>query len=160
MGHTMIGFAGAWKPFHDCDLWAIRHFLLLEASARASATRDPGIVEILSFLQEWDWLGPGVWLGVDLEEFIERSPSCRELLVGVIIAGKKRIEAFGDAIPLDYLRQNLSRSDLSFSASYPTNLLTESLVALLRLLNKKKKPNQSLQPTPIPPGELGKSFSI
>ena len=78
MGHTILDFTKGQEIFDDLDLWLMRHFLLqtLNVELEAQDTEHKTNLDSLKdFIQGWDWQGPGVYLGTNVSEYLENSPS-------------------------------------------------------------------------------------
>ena len=101
MGHEIVVFRDRHLVVHDGDLWGIRHFLVAEAIASAQP-------EIATFVSNWNWIGPGVYLGIDLDGFIAVSPSRQQQIVDLLEATKRRIAAFRTHVALTYLEVHVN----------------------------------------------------
>lgn len=108
MGHDFIEYEGRFEHFNDMGIWVLRHFLIEEArSMYLSDQDDKAIQDLCQYFERWDWLGPGVWLGLNLSEFVSGQEKRRALLEDVLDRAARRIEGFGEAIPLEYLKSHV-----------------------------------------------------
>lgn len=126
MGHAIILYRDRRAIINDVDLWALRHFISLEAVA----LREP---DIASFVRGWDRVGSGVWLGIEFESFFKGDVSRERTLVAVISAARKRIESAGEFVPLDYLAANINVPMLGYSKAQPVERLVQELEKLQEL---------------------------
>jgi hypothetical protein len=112
VGHESVVYRDRHAIIHDLDFWALRHFMLAEAET----TRRN---ELVTFISQWGWIGPGVWLDVEFDKFFasdpEREAQFLELLSGVA----RRLMAFGTEVPLDYLREHINMPLAFFTAAQP-----------------------------------------
>ncbi|MDU9396001.1 hypothetical protein [Pseudomonas sp. zfem003] len=90
MAHHLFEFANRTLRLHDVDVVLVRH--LLEQGAAAI-----GQHALAESLRQWEWLGPGVWVGVD-ESVLVLHPA-------VFPAAAQILAGFGPVIPLAYVRE-------------------------------------------------------
>ena len=136
MGHDYIESDGRFEQFHDMDIWTLRHFLLEEARSMCLPKQaDQEVVQDLyRSIEGWDWLGPGVWLGLDLSAFVLGQDERRALLEQVLDRAAERIEAFGEEIPLDYLKLHVDTPVAYHTAAEPNGRLIDAIRRIRRML--------------------------
>ena len=114
MGHEIIVYRDRHLVINDLDFWAIRHFILIEAEKSAS-------LEIATFLRGWEWIGPGVYVGVEFDYFFNGHSQREESFAILLSAARIRIESFGEAVPLDYIEKNINLPGFRFTSAQPTH---------------------------------------
>lgn len=126
MGHEIIVYRDRSARFKDDELWAIRHFLLVEAEAAEWP-------ELAGFIGGWDWIGPGVFLGLDFDSFLAGDGERERRFLEVVMAAERRIEAFGPAVPLEYIRENIESNPalVRYLNDHPTERWLQA-VSLIR----------------------------
>jgi len=126
VGHEIVVYRDRQAIIHDMDFWVIRHFLLSEAGA----SDRPGLA---AFIQGWEWIGPGVYVGDDFDAYFNGDPAREHAFVELLEATRARIESFGDFVPLDYLAANVNLPAACFADAQPVPRLVEQLAKLNQL---------------------------
>jgi hypothetical protein len=135
MGHDFIEYEGRFEHFNDMDIWVLRHFLIEEARSMClSSQDDEAIRHLCQYFEDWDWLGPGDWLGLDLSESVSGQEKRRALLEDVLNRAARRIEGFGDAIPLEYLKSHVDTPVAYQTDAEPTDRLVPPIRRISRML--------------------------
>jgi hypothetical protein len=125
MGWAIIEFEGRVAGFSDFDLFAVQHFLTEESTKLNS--NDENEVELRRFLRGWDWLGPGVFVGVDPGGFIQGSNARKAALLKLIDETARRISRFGSHVPLDYLERHVNRKGAWYMKPQPVKQFLDLL---------------------------------
>jgi hypothetical protein len=133
VGHEIVVYRDRNLIIHDLDFWALRHFLLAEAEA----SDDP---ELAAFIGGWDWIGPGVYLGVEFETFFGGDNGRERAFLKLLHATHGRIESFGESIPLDYLAANGNTQLDYFTTAQPVARLVQQLASLNELFVAAQTP--------------------
>lgn len=118
MGYDFISYYDRHVHLHDSTIWALRHFLM-----GASEGQD----NIHRFFAGWQWMGPGVYGGTDLHEYIAGDQERVEQLKGVFNNARETIAGFGDAIPLVYLDQHLRTETAWHTKPLSTAVLMDAI---------------------------------
>ena len=92
MGHHLFIHDDKVLPMGDWDVALVRHFLI--EGARGIADQS-----VASAIADWEYQGPGVWVGIDEIALIDRGP--------VFVAAIEVVERLGEHIPLDYLHERV-----------------------------------------------------
>ncbi len=100
MGHEVVLYREKPAIIHDLDFEAIRYFLLIEAEPREFS-------DIASFIRGWRYEGPGVWTGEDFDAFFHGDVDLERRFVALLGAARDRVKAFGDVVPLEYVRAHI-----------------------------------------------------
>jgi len=139
MGHDIIDFRGRHVLASDSVLELLRHFALAEiAECTRDALRcDEDTLRALdAYFRGWNWMCPGVVTGLALDPLIDgdarRIAPLRLLLPRV----RGRIDRFGDAIPLAYLKRHLNQEDHYYMGDTPTRFVLELINAIQELLSE------------------------
>jgi hypothetical protein len=93
MGHHLFIHDDKSLPMSDWDVALVRHFLI-EGASRV------GDQSVGSAIADWEYQGPGVWVGIDEAALIDRG--------AVFLAAIEIVEGLGDHISLDYLHENVT----------------------------------------------------
>jgi len=112
MGHEIIQYRNRHVIVPDFDSWALRHFLLVEAQTSGNAHLE-------AFIQGWEWIGPGIYMGIDFATFFNEDASRERSFCGVLSAARKRLQSFGMFVPLEYIAENINSSNASFTEARP-----------------------------------------
>ena len=105
------------------DLWTIRHFLLSEVESSANS-------DLAAFIQSWDWIGPGVYLGIEFDAYFNGDEAREQAFLKLLNATRARIESFGELVPLDYLAANVNLPIAYFTDAQPVGRLVRELAKL------------------------------
>jgi hypothetical protein len=142
MGHDYIEYDGRFEQFHDMDIWTLRHFLLAEARSMCLLKQaDQEVIQDLyRHIKGWDWLEPGVWLGLDLSLFVLGQEERRALLEEVLDRAAEWIEAFGEEIPLNYLKLHVDTPVAYHTAAEPNGRIIEAISRIRRMLLVRPDP--------------------
>jgi len=141
MGSDFVEYSGHSELFRDFDLWTLRHFLIEETKvveAEAVADRKDELARLREFFEAWNWVCPGVFSGTDFSEFISGSLTRWDLVLGVLQRTGDRIAAFGEIIPLDYLRNEIDMKGASFEQPQPTQRHLKNIGRICRLLSRRE----------------------
>jgi hypothetical protein len=133
LGHEIIVYRDRHAMVHDMDLWAIRHFLLVEAEASDNS-------EAATFVRGWDWVGPGVMTGVEFDSFLHGDAGRERAFAELLIAARARIESFGQDVPLGYIASNINTPLAYFAAAQPVERWVRKIVELGELVAPHRKP--------------------
>ena len=123
VGHEIIEYRKRHMIIHDMDLWTIRHFLLSEAESSANS-------DLAAFIQSWDWIGPGVYLGIEFDAYFNGDEAREQAFLKLLNATRARIESFGELVPLDYLAANVNLPIAYFTDAQPVGRLVRELAKL------------------------------
>jgi len=88
VGHEIIVYRDRQVIIHDDDLETIRNLLLAESDASYCS-------ELKSFIQEWEQVGPGVWIWNDWNAFFAADPARERSFKLLLSRTAQRIEALG-----------------------------------------------------------------
>ena len=121
MGHEYITYKSEHVLLDDFDLWMLRHFLLQSSS-------DP---QFVAFVNNIEWVGPGVYLGTNLYDYTEDIDVRIGILISALENSKKRLASFGDTIPLDYLENNVNLERAYCKAEQPVQKHCENIVKII-----------------------------
>ncbi len=125
MGHDFIEYEGRFEHFNDMDIWVLRHFLIEEARSMYLSDQDDEVLrDLCRYFERWDWLGPGVW----------GQEKRRALLEDVLARAARRIEGFGDVIPLEYLKSHVDTPVAYHTDAEPTDRLVRQIKRISRML--------------------------
>jgi hypothetical protein len=136
MGHDFITYEGDHELFNDFDLWTLRHFFLAEALAMEASQATDDMTALRLFVEQWDWLGPGVFTGTDLSDYVSERRTRWELLLQLLQRAGDRIAGFGESVPLDYLTAHVSTPSAYFTQAQPTRLYLICIGRICTLLSK------------------------
>jgi hypothetical protein len=136
MGWDSIEYAGHREQFNDFDLWTLRHFFIETARAMEAAEPNRDTTQLREFFEEWDWLGPGVFTGTNISEYVLDSHPRWALLLQLLQKAGDRISGFGESIPLDYLVAHVSTRTAYFTKSQPAHQYLLCIGRICTLLSK------------------------
>ena len=139
MGHDYIDFQDRHVRLSDWDIWTLRHFfsnVAKEAIASDLETDEATVESLRSFLESWEWLGPGVVTGTNLSEFVADQPDRANVLLLLFQRTAHLLCKFGDVIPLEYLVEHVNSPNAYYTASQPTSRFIEALEALQKLVQE------------------------
>jgi hypothetical protein len=109
MGWDYITYGEQQVCLYDMELWALRHFLANAAGVLADEeSLAPLFAEAKAYFAAWDWPGPGVVTGIDLDEFVRGSGERERVLVRVCDRAVVRLREFGEVVPLHYLKAHVN----------------------------------------------------
>lgn len=129
MGHEIIVYRDRHVVLGDHDLCLIRHFLLLEA--------EPSDGDLKEFVGSWQWIGPGVWVGNDWDEFFSGDPAREPSFDRLLARTAQRIQAFGPRLPLGYLQKHVNSPTFGFHADQPVDGFVKKIDEMRQLLATK-----------------------
>lgn len=112
MGHHLLEIEGRRKSVNDFDLLIVHHFLTLSAKELSLANESQE-------LSLWNWQGPGVWEGVNLEKL--RNPG------RLFEIAEKLVARHGTEISKSYLNEFLPKGIRA-----ETNQNTSRVIGILR----------------------------
>jgi hypothetical protein len=141
VGYDFIEIEGHFQMAHDMDIWTLRHFLMTEVKALspdALSTDEATLAELRAFFDKWNWIGPGVWHGLDFRKFVQDRAERREALAVLFRRVAERISSFGSEIPLEYLQQHVNTPTELFTAPQATERFVRLVERLLELLTAAK----------------------
>ena len=127
MGHEVLTYSDRHAVIHDDDLWAVRHFLLAEATASRRKTEA-------AFVQTWEWVGNGVYLGLDFDAFLDSDPDRVRSFSELIFHTGQRIETFGEFIPAPYVQQHVNGAGAQFTGALSTARVLTALGKVRELI--------------------------
>jgi hypothetical protein len=137
MGWDYITYGQSSEMFHDMELWTVRHFLIDAAkSLKDEGEHAPLYTEAGTFFGAWDWVGPGVVTGTNLDRFVQRDATRAWTLVRVCKRAIASLERFGDTIDLDYLQQNINSSSPGgvYTAEHSAEKVKEAILRIQKML--------------------------
>lgn len=126
MGHEYVEYKNQSVRLHDLNIWMLRHFLL-EASENE---------QLSTFVENIEWLGPGVFTGTALHDFVKDDKAKLDVLILALEKAKNLIESFGEFIPLSYLEENVNLKSSYFTAKQPSNEYSQSIESILNAIKK------------------------
>jgi hypothetical protein len=138
MGSDFIKYARHHEMFNDFDLWTLRHFFIEEAKKLQTDEPNEDVNGLREFFEKWDWLGPGVFIGTDLNEYVLGSRRRWELLLTVLQKAADRLAEFGELIPLEYLTAHVSTKTSYFTKAQPVRPYFQSIGRICTLLSKER----------------------
>jgi hypothetical protein len=92
MGHHLFIHNDRNLPMGDWDVALVRHFLI-------EGARQLGDESVAKAIAEWEYQGPGVWIGIEETVLVGGGP--------IFTAGVEAAEKLGGKISLDYLNENV-----------------------------------------------------
>lgn len=128
MGWTSIEYNSRHGLFGDLELWTLRHFFL-DVSRELDAN-SADAADLVRFFVQWDWLGPGVIVGIDFQGYIGNSGPRKRLILLLLSRTIERLHRFGSSIPLSYLNEHVNEKGRGYSKEQPV----EPFVAVARQL--------------------------
>ena len=135
MGHDYIDLGTSHLRLNDSDIWTLRHFFCdtLTRSTPVQLGTDARTMEDLRrFIASWEWLGPGIVNGCDLNIFAT-TPERFSLIQRMFSATRDRLREFGESIPLPYLDEHINSSFAYYLDAQPVARFTDILDSLLDL---------------------------
>jgi len=148
MGHDFIDYADRFVRLSDWDIWTLRHFFLHvaeEVSPSDLGSDEATVLLLLSFLENWKWLGPGVITGTNLSDFVDDQPDRANVLLSLFkqTADYLRAEShvgrnveFGEVIPLEYLEEHVNSPDAYYTVEQPTCRFIQVVESLQKLVRE------------------------
>ena len=136
MGHDFIKYEERHECFSDFDFWILRHFFLEQSRSLEEACPSSDTKGLREFLEAWDWLGPGVFVGTDLSRFISGSHARWELMLELLQRSGDHVAAFGEHIPLSYLEAHINCPNAYCTAPQPTKRFLVDIGRICRLLGQ------------------------
>ncbi len=115
MGHHLFTNGSSVLAMRDGDVELVRHFLILGAM-------DLGLRALAQSIRQWEWQGPGVWIGVEPEVLAEH-PALFEAAI-------RAVERLGDAVDVRYLRAELQRFGMEWQVPQKVSRIIEELNGL------------------------------
>ena len=115
MGHHLFIHDDKSLPMGDWAVALVRHFLI-EGASRV------GDQSVGSAIADWDYQGPGVWVGIDEAALMNCGP--------VFVAAVEVVEGLGDHISLDYLREKVTLPGGRWLKAQPTAEVVTSIRGL------------------------------
>lgn len=94
---------------------------------------------VYSVVQQWDWLGPGVVAGIDLQAYVAGAASRRRLLLALVARAGERLRGFGSCIPLSYLNVHVNEKNRGFVKDQPVDPLMDLVRQLGELIEERHK---------------------
>ena len=122
MGHDFIDYGDRFVRLSDWDIWTLRHFfqhVAEEVSPADLETDEATIVLLLSFLENWNWLGPGVITGTNLSDFVKDHLERANVLLSLFERTIDYLQQFGEVIPLEYLERHVNSPDAYYTVEQP-----------------------------------------
>ncbi len=136
MAHDYIDIGSGHLRLNDFHIWTLRHFMLKELacnSSKSSSIDDVDLNELRSFLESWQWLGPGIIDGGDFNSFATSS-SRLDMLRCLLVRTRDRFSAFGEHISLSYLEQHLNTPMACYTVAPPVETFTSILDRMISLV--------------------------
>ena len=124
MGHDFIEYKEQNVRLHDFNIWMLRHFLI-----RASHDED-----FIKFIENIEWLGPGVFSGTELYEYVGNNKNRLKILLSSLNEAKKLIKSFGDYIPLEYLEKNVNLKSSYFTTKQPVAEYVQNIESIIEAI--------------------------
>ena len=132
MGSDYIEYKDKNVRLHDLNIWMLRHFLI-------RATKEK---ELSHFFEEIEWVGPGVFTGIELHKYVKDNKEKLNKLISSLYEAKKLIEDFGNYIPLEYLEKNVNLKSRYFTSKQAVKEYVRNIESLIVVLSEEKMPNQ------------------
>lgn len=132
MGWDSIKYRNRHDVFRDSKLWTLRHFFLEEAKALAQT--NPDVLALRWYFEKWDWLGPGVVVGIDLDLYVTDSPSREALVIELLDRTIERLRRFGSVIPHSYLIAYVNTLGFSYTTEQPIEPFVSSIQRIRNLI--------------------------
>jgi hypothetical protein len=126
MGHEIVVHRDRHAIINDMDFWALRHFLL-------EVAESIGPDELATFVRGWDWIGPGVYLGVDFDNFFDSNPEREQEFLALLSAVVRRLQAFGTHVPLAYLQRHINLALAYYTAEQPVEQFLKEIEGIRAL---------------------------
>jgi hypothetical protein len=136
MGHDYIDIGTPHLRLNDFHIWTLRHFFcdaIATSTTDALETDHETLCDLRSYIESWEWLGPGIVTGCDFNTFAT-SPSRLQLVRALLFATRKRLAGFGNSIPLDYLDKHINTSQAYYLDAQPVGTFTDIIDRLLALI--------------------------
>ena len=136
MGHDYLDLAGGQVHLNDFHIKTLQHLLThcaFGATTDSLGTDAETLNELRAFLDGWDCLGPGVFVGTDFNTFAT-SPTRFAVLRSLFDQTLIYITTFGDEVPLDYLDRHVSTPAMQFAASQPVAIYRDAISSLIDLI--------------------------
>jgi len=121
MGHEYLTYKDAQVHLNDFDIWLLRHFLLQSSSD----------AEFIAFANKIEWLGPGVFQGTDLYEYVRGNKEKVKVLVSALEVAKNRLASFGNTIPHHYLDKHVKLKGAYFTTEQSVIKHSENIDRIL-----------------------------
>ena len=138
VGHEVIVYRDKSVIASDTSLWLLRHWFLISCSSFVATSKEHEeiLLELRRYFEQWEWLGPGVITGIDLDAILpENSPERRGLYLQLVRSVESLIGRYGQTIPLDYLERNITVAEgIHFASETPTAPLLRTLAKLVELV--------------------------
>lgn len=129
MGHEIVVYRDRHAIIPDLDFWVLRHLVLAEAEASGQS-------DVATFVRGWEWVGVGVYVGVDLESFFDGDASRAQRFVELLSAARRRIASLGTLVPLDDIAANINLTGAGFTAPQPVERWVQQIEALRNLFTE------------------------
>lgn len=136
MGHDYIDIGDSHLRLNDFHIWTLRSLLLdavAEDEPELLSTDEATIREVCLFLESWQWLGPGVIVGCNFNDFTTTSTR-RTLLHSLLKSTRERLIRFGETIPLSYLDQHVNDLNACYTEAPPVATFTDIIDRLISLI--------------------------
>ena len=126
MGHDFIEYKGQNIRLNDFNIWMLRHFLLCVSNDKQLST----------FVENIEWLGPGIFTGTEFHKFVEGDSSKLVVLISTLKDAREIIKSFGEFIPLEYLEQNVNVKTSYFTADQPVGEYVQNIESILSAISE------------------------
>ena len=139
MGHDFIDIGDSNLRLNDFHIWTLRNLLLDAMAEDKPELRDTDealIQAFRSFLESWQWLGPGVVVGCNFNDFTT-TPGRLRLLHSLLKLTRDRLSQFGETIPMSYLDQHVNDLGVCFTTAPPVATFTDIIDRLISLIPKQ-----------------------
>lgn len=140
MGHDFITFRNEAVHLHDLVIWTLRHFFLREIQNHQPSDFDTDTESLDCLkrsLEGWNRLGPGVFYGTDLTEFVQDEEDRRLLLVTLFRRTIESLRHFGDTIPQDYLEKYINSKTAGYTSGCPTERIILAVQKLSQMVESQ-----------------------
>ena len=145
MGHDYIDIGSSQLRINDFHIWTLRHFFL-DAATNAKPdlfnTDEASFRELLAFLESWQWLGPGIIVGCDFNNFTT-SPDRFSMLLLLVKVTRDNLAKFGTTIPLSYLDQHVNGPTAWYTTAPPVATFTDIIDRMIGLIQEKVLDDQT-----------------
>ena len=141
MAHDYIDIGSFSLRLNDFHIWTLHHFMCrtIEQSSPSNLQTDSQTLDaIKAYLDSWQWLGPGIIVGSDFNEFATE-PSQWRLVSQLLSATRARLVEIGEFIPLEYLDSHVNSAMASYLESQPTEIFTDIIDRLQSFLTSQFK---------------------
>lgn len=134
MGWIIVSYKENHEQLQDDHVWILRNFLLRSTRKLERVLLASEFAALIEFFESWQWFGPGVIAGVELDAFIGSNKSRLALLLQILNACETIITGFGDVIPKQELNAILITDFCIYTEDMPSRRLVEDVARLRKIL--------------------------